>query len=169
MEGPEELDRPTERSPALIVAMKMLSARRLTRLQLRRKLRERGFGDESIAQALAECERRQYLDDRAYAQLYIDGVLQRKAVGRRRLQHELFERGVSGEVANEVLAKVEVDEDQRLERALAKLEAQRPQDRPGQLGRRLERLGFGAAAIARVLRRRARERHFEAEAFEETR
>lgn len=169
MEGSGATDRTAERNPALIAAVKMLSAKRLTRMQLRRKLRERGFGDEAVAAALAECERRQYLDDRTYAQLYVDGVLQRKAVGRRRLQHELFERGVSGEVASDVLARLEGDEDQRLERALAKLEAARPQDRPAQLGRRLERLGFGAAAIARALRRRARERDFGAEVFEESR
>jgi regulatory protein len=139
----------------LAAAVRMLSVRRLTKAQLAQKLRERGHAADAIDAAIAECERRKYLDDRTYAQLHVKSVLDRKAVGRLRLLQELTRNGVDGELAHEVLDELEDDEDTRIDRALAKLEATRPDDGYGQLGRRLERLGFGAPAIARALRRTA--------------
>ena len=50
------------------------------------------------------------------------------------------------------------DEEERIDRALAKLEAMRPYDGYEQLGRRLERQGYSAPEIARALRRRAKVR-----------
>lgn len=158
-----------EHGPAFVAAVRLLSGRRLTRVQLRQKLRERGFAEQSVAAAVAECERCGYLDDRAYARLYVEGVLQKKPVGRYRLAQELFKRGVGSDVAREVLDELEAGEESRLDRALAKLEVRHPQDRPGQLGRRLERLGFAAPAISRALRRRSRRRDGLDEIFEEIR
>jgi regulatory protein len=142
----------------LAAAVRLLSGRRMTRAQLAQKLRDRGHAAEAIEAALAECERRKYLDDRTYAQLHLKSVLDRKAVGRLRLFQELVRNGVDGELAREVLDELEDDEDARIERALGKLEAMRPDDGYAQLGRRLERLGFGAPNIARALRRSAERR-----------
>jgi SOS response regulatory protein OraA/RecX len=88
----------------------------------------------------------------------LKAVLDRKAVGRLRLFQELVRNGVAGDLAREVLDELEDDDDARIERALAKLEAMRPADGYAQLGRRLERLGFGAPNIARALRRSAERR-----------
>ena len=156
-------------SDALAAATRLLSLKRQTRAQLGQKLRERGYAAAAIEAALSECERRNYLDDRLFAQLYVKSVLDRKAVGRMRLLHDLLRHGVDGAMAREVLDAVDDDEDARIERALAKLEATRPQDGYGQLGRRLERLGFTAPLIARALRRRAQTRARAGAAFEELR
>lgn len=142
----------------IAAAVRLLSARRMTKSQLAQKLRDRGHAAEAIEAALAECERRKYLDDRTYAQLHLKSVLDRKAVGRLRLFQELVRNGVDGDLAREVLDELEDDEESRIERALAKLEAMRPADGYAQLGRRLERLGFGAPNISRALRRSAERR-----------
>jgi regulatory protein len=142
----------------LAAAVRLLSGRRMTRAQLAQKLRDRGHAADAIDAALAECERRKYLDDRTYAQLHLKSVLDRKAVGRLRLFQELVRNGVAGDLAREVLDELEDDDDARIERALGKLEAMRPDDGYAQLGRRLERLGFGAPNIARALRRSAERR-----------
>jgi SOS response regulatory protein OraA/RecX len=144
--------------PALAAAVKLLSARRYTRAGLVEKLRGRGYAPDAIDAAVAECERRRYVDDRTFAQLYVKSVLDRKAVGHARLVQELVRQGVSEDVVGDVLTEADAGEEERIDRALAKLEATRPQDGPGQLGRRLERLGFGAPVIARALRRRASSR-----------
>ena len=141
--------------PAITAAVRLLSHRRLTTTQLRQKLRDRGFPPAGVEAAVEECERCGYLDDRTFAQLYVQGVLDRKAVGRMRLLRDLLRQGVPGDLAREVLGQVESDEDERIDRALVKLEAMRPQDGYEQLARRLERLGFVAPTIARALRRRA--------------
>jgi SOS response regulatory protein OraA/RecX len=72
-----------------------------------------------------------------------------------RLLHDLLRHGIDGDLAREVLDGFTDDDEERIDRALAKLEAMRPQDRYEQLGRRLERLGFTAPEIAKALRKRA--------------
>ena len=139
---------------ALAAAVKLLSVKRLTRARLAEKLRDRGYAPDAVRHAVDECERRNYLDDRSFARLHVQSVLDRKPVGRYRLLQELVRSGVDADLAHEVLDEVDGDEDDRIDRALARLEASRPQDGYGQLGRRLERLGFGAPAIAKALRRR---------------
>jgi SOS response regulatory protein OraA/RecX len=149
---------PSEPNPAFAAAVKLLSVKRLTKVQLAQKLRDRAYAGDAIEKAVAECERRKFVDDRTYAQLYVKGVLERKAIGRLRLMQDLLGRGIDADLVREVLDDTDENEDERIDRALANLEATRPQDGYGQLGRRLERLGFGAPSIARALRRRAQSR-----------
>lgn len=139
---------------ALAAAVKLLSARRLTKARLAEKLRNLGYANEAVLEAVAECERRKYVDDRTFAQLHVRSVLERKPLGRTRLLQDLVRYGVDDEVAASVLDDTDESEDARIDAALAKLEATRPHEGYGQCGRRLERLGFGAPAIARALRRR---------------
>ncbi|HKW45267.1 MAG TPA: regulatory protein RecX [Candidatus Eremiobacteraceae bacterium] len=158
MDGQQGVPSARPGGSTIAAAVRLLSGRRMTRAQLAQKLRDRGHAADAIDAALAECERRKYLDDRTYAQLRVKSVLDRKAVGRLRLYQELVRNGVDGDLAREVLDELEDNEDARIERALAKLEAMRPADGYAQLGRRLERLGFGAPSIARALRRSAEDR-----------
>ncbi|MBV8282275.1 MAG: regulatory protein RecX [Candidatus Eremiobacteraeota bacterium] len=145
-------------SPALAAAIRLLSGKRLTKAQLAAKLRDRGYEPASVEAAVATCEERRYVDDRTYAQLYVKSVLDRKPVGRMRLLHDLLRHGIEGDLAHQVIDEFEGDDVERIDRALAKLEAIRPQDGYEQLGRRLERQGFTAPQIAKVLRRRAQVR-----------
>lgn len=145
-------------SPALAAAVKLLSARRLTKARLAEKLGDRGYAPDAVKEAVAECERRKYVDDRAFAVLYVRSLLDRRPVGRFKILQDLVRNGVDADLAGEILDEVDKDEDERIDRALIRLEASRPQDGYGQLGRRLERQGFGAPAIARALRRRAASR-----------
>ena len=140
---------------ALAAAVKLLSVKRLTKARLAEKLSDRGYAPDAVREAVTECERRKYVDDRAFATLYVQSLLDRKPVGRYKLLQDLVRNGVDADLAGQILDDVDKDEDERIDRALARLEAMRPQDGFGQLGRRLERQGFGAPAIARVLRRRA--------------
>ena len=146
---------PPGSKPVFGVAVRLLAGKRLTKAQLGKKLRDRGFAPEAAREAVAECERRSYLDDRNFAQLYVTSILARKALGPMRLLHDLIRQGVDSATAREVLDEVGGDEEERIERALRKLEATRPGDRFDQLARRLHTLGYGAPAIARALRRRA--------------
>ena len=141
--------------PALAAAVKLLSVKRLTKAKLAEKLGDRGYATEAVREALAECERKKYLDDRSFAQLYVRGLLDRKPVGRMKLLQDLLRNGIDAQLAGEILDEVDKDEDERIDRALVRLETMRPHDGYGQLGRRLERQGFGAPSIARALRRRA--------------
>lgn len=154
----------TKSSAALSAALRLLAGKRLSRLQLSQKLRDRGYPPGDVDDAVSECERLRYIDDRSYAELYVKSVLERKPLGRMRLLNELRKHGIDADLAREVLDQHTVeDESERIDRALTKLEALRPQDSFGQLGRRLERLGFTAPQIFAAMRRRAETRGFKAD------
>jgi len=142
-------------NPALAAAVKLLAEKRYTKVGLAEKLRSRGYAPDSVQAAIGECERRRFLDDRTFAQLYVKSQLDRKSVGRLRLQEALLRQGVSEEIASEVLSHSDSDEDTRIDLALDKLLVMRPHEGYAKIAGRLERLGFGAPGIARALRRRA--------------
>jgi regulatory protein len=141
--------------PVFLTALRLLAAKRLTRAQLQRKLRDRGFAPEAVQEAVEECERRNYLDDRTFAQLFVENALERKPIGRMRLLRDLLKQGIDSELAREIVAQTDSSEDERLDAALRRLEASRPGERFDRLARRLATMGFTAPAIMRALRRRS--------------
>jgi len=141
--------------PVFITALRMLAGKRLTKAQLAKKLRDRGFAPDVVREAVAECERRKYLDDRTFAQLFVASAIEKKAIGPLRLMRDLVKQGIDGDLAREVIAQTESTHDERLQRAIAKLEATRPGERFDRMARRLVTQGFTASAVARALRERA--------------
>lgn len=144
-------------NPVFLAALRLLAGKRLSSAQLGKKLRDRGFASDVVREAVAECERRKYLDDRTFAQLFVTSTLEKKPVGPLRLMRDLVKAGIDGDLAREIIAQSDIDHDERLERAIRKLEASRPGERFDRLARRLVTLGFTAPAVARALRRRAAE------------
>jgi regulatory protein len=144
--------------PVFLTALRLLAAKRLTKAQLTKKLRDRGFAADVAREAVEECERRKYLDDRTFAQLFVSNALERKPVGRMRLLRDLIKQGIESELAREIVAETEAGEDERLDQAIRKLEASRPGERFDRLARRLVNMGFAAPSIARALRRRSESR-----------
>jgi regulatory protein len=141
--------------PVFKTALRLLASKRLSKAQLAKKLRDRGFASEVIRNVVAECERRRYVDDRTFAQLFVTSLLERKPVGPMRLLRDLIKQGIDSGLAREIIAEADTNEEELLERAIRKLEATRPGERFDRLARRLVTQGFTSPAIARALRRRA--------------
>lgn len=137
-------------STARIAALRMLAIRRLTAAQLWKKLEARGYSDTAIAVAIADCKRDGYLDDDLFATLYVEGP--RKAVGDARLVAELVKRGIDRDAAQRAVASAPSTQADRLATAYAKLRRTKPDLSYQSAARALERLGFPASVIYRVLR-----------------
>ena len=131
----------------------MLAQRRLTIAQLSAKLQRKGFADDAVESAVASCTRDGLLDDGLYALLYIEG--RRGAVGDRRLVAELVARGIDRDAARERIASATEPEPDRIVSAFEKLRRTKPDVSYQAAARKLERLGFPASLIYRVLRERA--------------
>jgi len=149
-----EVEAPTgHRTSARVAALRALALRRLTEAQLWQRLARKGYADADIRDAVEACKTWGYLDDRLFAQLYIDGRC--KAVGDARLVAELVRRGIAHDAALDSVAQAARDQDARLAAAIEKLFRKRPALGYPNAARALERLGFPAPAIYRHLRARA--------------
>jgi len=137
---------------AYSVALGMLARRRLTQVQLRERLERRGFDDDTVNALVARCKAEGFLDDRLYAQLYVQG--KRKALGDARLVGELVRKGIDRNDARAAVEALEDDERSRCERAFEHLSRGSMPSYP-HAARRLERLGFPASVVYAVLRRDA--------------
>ena len=131
----------------------MLAVRRLTEAQLRAKLERNGFAEQDAAAAVASCKRDRLLDDGLYAALYVEG--RKTPVGDSRLVAELVKRGIDRDAARERVAESSAPESERIATAYARLRRAQPSVSYASAARRLERLGFPASAIYRVLREHA--------------
>lgn len=131
----------------------MLAQRRLTEAQLHAKLTRKGYPEETVAAAVASCKRDGLLDDRLYAELYVEG--KRAALGDARLVGELVKRGIDRDAARERVAAASTPEPERVAAAYERLRRIQPGISYQSAARKLERLGFPASLIYRVLRERA--------------
>jgi len=138
---------------ARLTALRLLAQRRLTEAQLFAKLERKGFDAEVAAAAVASCKRDRLLDDTLYATLYIEG--KRAPVGDARLVAELVKRGIDRDAARERVAESSASEPERIEAAYARLRRTHAALSYPSAARRLERLGFPASSIYRVLREHA--------------
>lgn len=96
----------------------LLSRRAYTRAQLRNKLERKEATPEVIDRVITRLEELNFVDDEAFATMYVRSRQQKK--GRIALRQELFQKGVPEEIVDKVVDKLETPT--QIEAALAVLE-----------------------------------------------
>ena len=97
-------------------ALSLLGLAEHSAFMLRTKLRQRGFEPAVVDTVLAQLKEKNYLDDRRFAQLWVQSRLKRNPAGKNVLISGLRAKGVSSRDAEETVAEV-LDEDALLEGA----------------------------------------------------
>ncbi|MBR5641228.1 MAG: RecX family transcriptional regulator [Firmicutes bacterium] len=138
-------------------AADLLTARGLTKAELKKKLKSKGFETEEVEDAAMRLEELDYLDDEAYAARYAADAA-RKGKGKLRIARELAQKGTDAEAVKAALEAVADDEDQLSERDRAMAEAQKmlrgekPDEKTlARIGRRLSSYGYEPSVIWDVL------------------
>lgn len=147
-----------DRPEAYDVGLRLLARREHSRAELSAKLIQRGFEQAEIGQALDRLEAEDALNEARFAGQYVRLRL-RQGYGPARIRADLAARGVDGAALEAALAaEGEADDDEHwLERAEAARRRRFGAEVPGDYDERarqarfLERRGFPAALIARVL------------------
>ena len=112
----EELVNRVLKKRAALRAMHILERMDKTEAQLRRKLEESEYPKEAVESAIAYVTSYGYLDDRRYAEHYIEWKKQGK--GKARLKMELVQKGISREIIEEVLESTDFGETREMIRQI---------------------------------------------------
>jgi regulatory protein len=156
----ERLERLSETRAAVRSALLLLARAPHTRSGLRLKLLKRGFPSAAADAALARADEMGYLDDGRFAEVWIEIRLERHPEGRAALVAGLKERGVSRELAQEVVARVVSDEleEECLLRAIGRGRRKAATaSEAARLAARLQALGFPFRLVRKHLPRSTRQ------------
>lgn len=140
-------------------ALRLLAGRDYTVAALARKLEQRGYRQEQVAETLERLVAERFLDDRRYAQRFVE---QARETGRYlgyRLRQELKRRGIPAELISDALDEPDAPDHERrlarqlIERRYAAFDPAASDERERRrVAGFLQRRGFSAEAVWSVVR-----------------
>lgn len=134
-------------------AMHLLERQDRTEYQLRDKLKQNGYPQEVIEEAVAYVKKYHYIDDLRYACNYIRYQKEKKS--RQRLRQDLLQKGVSKQIIQQALEEeADVDETEAIRRLLEKkgYRADMTKQESHKLYQFLLRRGYKSSDILYVMR-----------------
>ena len=158
-DGKEPRERPpvTDPEEARAICLKQLAWAPRTRSQLANAMRRRGVTDDVAESILARFEDVGLIDDRAFAESWVESRHLGRSVGRRKLAQELHRRGVAGTVVREAVDALSPETEQAtalalVNRRLASTAGQPAALRARRLAGMLARKGYPAGVAYDVVR-----------------
>lgn len=135
------------------LAVRYLARWDRTVAQVERFLLDKGASPAQARQTIGRLSDLRYLNDRAYAERWIESRLARQPVGRERLNAELQAKGIGEAVADEAIGAVlhDVDEETLARKALKARQRNGRRVTPVQAVRLLRQWGFEEDTIDRII------------------
>ena len=144
-----------EQSKSNNCALHFLSYRQRTEKEIVDKLKEKGFEDKVIDNTLIYLKNYGLIDDMEFAKSFMKDKINLNKQGPKRIKYELYKKGISQEIINEVLAEDDNEYNRALELAKRKLSSYKKDDKNAiyrKLGGFLQRKGYSYDCIHSVLR-----------------
>ncbi len=148
--------REKELTRAKNAAYRYLSYRPRSRAEVEAKLQDKEFSEAVIQRVLSDLSRLGYINDEKFADQWAQGKVRLRGLGRRRIERELRDKGISREMIRKTLAEVFADapEDdvalREAEKKLKNLARYESEVRRRRLAGFLERKGFSFETIRQV-------------------
>jgi regulatory protein len=141
---------------ARTILLRRLEAAPRTRAQLEATLRERAVPDDVAARVLDRFEEVGLIDDRLFAQMWVDSRQAGRLLSRRALSAELRRRGVADELVRDAVETVSAEDELEAARAIARRKARSVVGLPRatqvrRLSGALPRRGYGPGITAQVV------------------
>ena len=139
----------------LNTAAHYLSYRPRSEFEIRERLHQRGFDDDSIAAVLARLKEQGLVDDTAFARFWKDNRESFSPRSQRLTKLELRRKGVASNIIDRIADAID-DEDSAYRAALSKARSLPPADYPSfrrRLGGYLKRRGFSYEVINHTIER----------------
>jgi len=84
-------------------ALELLSLREHGSGELRTKLLKKGYEKANIAEVIEYLKEKNYLNDKRFAELYSQELIQRKQLGPMKVKEKLFQRGITGDIIQKIM------------------------------------------------------------------
>ncbi|GIP36889.1 regulatory protein RecX [Paenibacillus sp. J31TS4] len=145
-----------EKHRAYLEAIRMIGRRPHTGKELREKLKQKGYEEGVISVTIDKLTEQRYVDDRQFASFWTENRIHLQKKGRRWVQQELAQRGVSKEEIQEALSDIdpEMEYGHALELGQKKWKQTKGEarERRNKTGAFLLRRGYPMEIVSRVLR-----------------
>ena len=127
-----------------------------TKKAMEQRLEREGFSAKAIETSIEELIRSGHIRDRKYAENWIARRQKSNPKGKTLLKHELVDKGIDRETAEQVVAKVETEEETKVALQIAKKRAKQYKRLPIHVAKRrlhgfLARRGFRSETVRHVL------------------
>ena len=106
----EEIKQTVNIRRAYNYAVSLLSRRDHSERELMTKLSQKGY-TQGVEEAIAKLRDSGYVSDERFARLYVRELQTFKKYGKRRIEQELYRKGIDREIIREVLEETDFDED----------------------------------------------------------
>ncbi|MEC4889872.1 MAG: regulatory protein RecX [Nitrospira sp.] len=135
------------------LAVRYLARWDRTVAQVEQYLGSKGASPAQVTQVIGRLSDLRYLNDRAYAERWIESRLARRPMGRERLKAELQAKGIEEAVADQAIGAAihDVDEEALARRALKARQRKGCRMTPAQAVRLLRQWGFEEDTIDRII------------------
>ena len=106
----DELKRNSHKQDCLNAALHFLGYRPRSEVEVRLRLRRRGFDEEAVNEVIVRLKQQSLIDDLAFAQYWKENRLSFRPKSKRLIKRELLQKGISPEMAGDVVDDVNDEE-----------------------------------------------------------
>ena len=139
-------------------AFKLLSYRPRSIKEIEDRLKKKNYSSKVISEVIRNLKRLRFLNDKEFAQMWVENRIRTRPMGRYRLYQELIQKGIDRDLIEKTLSNYREEEEIKLARELAQRKLKRPYRNLDQVTAQrrlygfLQRRGFSYDTIQEVLK-----------------